>query len=156
MRRLMRLRAENHQKLHNAKTRLHNCAEEKLLMTFSRRSTKRTSQDAFVIKKSDTRTRTAAVEIEKHFDGKVCKHLPSGKTCRILRYDVVSRMIEALSNCDVIALGSGRSFASSRNSAFSFSRRDRAAFLLFSFIAQRADKPEWKHKRKSISRKCSR
>lgn len=41
-------------------------------MTFSRRSTKRTSpaQDAFVIKKSDTRMRTAAVEIEKHFDGK--------------------------------------------------------------------------------------
>lgn len=76
------------------------------------------------------------------FNGKVCNHLPSGNTCRIFRYDVVSRMIEALSNCDVIALGSGRSFASSRNSAFSFSRRDRAAFLLFSFMAQRADKPK--------------
>jgi hypothetical protein len=50
-------------------------------------------------------------------------------------------MIDALSNCDVIALGNGRSLASSKNSAFSFSRRDRAAFLLFSFIAQRADKP---------------
>jgi hypothetical protein len=50
-------------------------------------------------------------------------------------------MIEALSNCVVIALGSGRSFANSRNSAFSFSRLDRAAFLLFSFMAQRADKP---------------
>lgn len=73
---------------------------------------------------------------------KLCRHLPSGNTCRIFRYEVVSRMIEALSNCDVIALGSGRSFASSRNSAFSFSRRDRAAFLLFSFMAQRADKPE--------------
>lgn len=75
------------------------------------------------------------------FMEKVCNHLPSGKTCRIFRYDVVSRIIEALSNCDVMALGSGRSFASSRNSAFSFSRRDRAAFLLFSFMAQRANKP---------------
>jgi ATP-dependent protease HslVU (ClpYQ) peptidase subunit len=51
-------------------------------------------------------------------------------------------MIDALSNCDVMALGSGRSFANSKNSAFSFSRLERAAFLLFSFIAQRADKPE--------------
>lgn len=50
-------------------------------------------------------------------------------------------MIDALSNCDVIAHGSGRSFANSKNSEFSFSRRERAAFLLFSFIAQRADKP---------------
>lgn len=68
-------------------------------------------------------------------------HLPSGNTCRIFRYDVVSLMIDALSNCDVIAHGSGRSFANSKNSEFSFSRRERAAFLLFSFIAQRADKP---------------
>jgi hypothetical protein len=81
---------------------------------------------------------------------KVCNHLPSGNTCRIFRYEVVSRMIEALSNCDVIALGSGRSFASSRNSAFSFSRRDRAAFLLFSFMAQRADKPKPEKRRKSL------
>lgn len=81
---------------------------------------------------------------------KVCRHLPSGNTCRIFRYDVVSRMIEALSNCDVIAHGNGSSLASSRNSAFSFSRRDRAAFLLFSFMAQRADKSDWsKGKRKS-------
>ena len=40
--------------------------------------------------------------------------------------------------CDVMALGRGNSLASSINSAFSFSRLDRAAFLLFSFIAQRA------------------
>jgi hypothetical protein len=58
-------------------------------------------------------------------------------------------MIDALSNCDVMALGSGRSFANSKNSEFSFSRRERAAFLLFSFIAQRADKPRkfWKEKK---------
>lgn len=69
---------------------------------------------------------------------KVCSHLPSGNSCRSFRYEVVSRMTEALSNCDVEELGSGRSFASSINSAFSFSRRERAAFLLFSFMAQRA------------------
>lgn len=57
-------------------------------------------------------------------------------------------MIEALSNCDVIAHGSGKSLAKSRNSAFSFSRRDRAAFLLFSFMAQRADKPVISDKKK--------
>uniref|UniRef100_A0A8W7Q3Q4 Uncharacterized protein n=1 Tax=Anopheles coluzzii TaxID=1518534 RepID=A0A8W7Q3Q4_ANOCL len=68
-------------------------------------------------------------------------NLPSGNTARIFRYDVVSRMIDALSSCDVIALGSGSSFASSRNSAFSFSRLDRAAFLLFSFIADRVVGP---------------
>ena len=79
---------------------------------------------------------------------KVCKHLPSGNTCRIFRYDVVSRIIEALSNCDVMVLGNGRSFASSKNSVFSFSRRDRAAFLLFSFMAQRADKPRLEEERK--------
>ena len=94
---------------------------------------------------------------------KVCNHSPSGNTCRIFRYEVVSRMIEALSNCDVMALGSGRSFASSRNSAFSFSRRDRAAFLLFSFMAQRADKPKceenkwkWEKVYEAILEICSR
>lgn len=51
---------------------------------------------------------------------------------------MVKRMMEALSSCDVMALGRGNNLASSINSAFSFSRRDRAAFLLFSFIAQRA------------------
>lgn len=69
------------------------------------------------------------------------KNSPSGKTCLNFRYDVVSRIIDALSNCEVIALGKGSNFANSRNSAFSFSRRDLAAFLLFSFMAQRADKP---------------
>lgn len=70
---------------------------------------------------------------------------PSGKTCRIFRYDVVSRIIDALSSCDVMALGRGNSLASSINSAFSFSRLDRAAFLLFSFIAQRElDRPDEK------------
>lgn len=80
----------------------------------------------------------------------ICKvfHSPSGNTCRIFRYDVVSRMMEALSSCDVMAQGSGSSLARSRNSAFSFSRRDLAAFLLFSFMAQRADKPKsWDRKR---------
>lgn len=62
-------------------------------------------------------------------------NLPSGKTCLIFRYDVVSLITDALSNCDVIAAGSGNSFASSRNSAFSFSLLDLAAFLLFSFMA---------------------
>jgi hypothetical protein len=66
---------------------------------------------------------------------------PSGKTCRIFRYDVVNLIMDALSNCDVMALGNGNNLANSKNSAFSFSRRDRAAFLLFSFIAVRADKP---------------
>lgn len=50
-------------------------------------------------------------------------------------------MIDALSSWDVMALGSGNSLASSKNSTFSFSRRERAAFLLFSFMAQRADRP---------------
>lgn len=63
------------------------------------------------------------------------KALPSGKTCRILRQLVVSLMMLALSSCDVMAAGRGSSFANSRNSAFSFSLRLRAAFLLFSFIA---------------------
>ena len=76
------------------------------------------------------------------YRSKSVQHLPSGNTCRIFRYDVVSLMIDALSNCDVMALGNGSSFASSKNSAFSFSRRERAAFLLFSFMAQRADKPK--------------
>lgn len=62
--------------------------------------------------------------------------LPFGKTCLILRYEVVSRMTEALSNCDVIALGRGSNLANSKNSVFSFSRLVRAAFLLFSFIAK--------------------
>lgn len=62
---------------------------------------------------------------------------PSGNTWRIFRYEVVSLMMEALSSCDVMALGSGSNLANSRNSAFSFSRRERAAFLLFSFMAQR-------------------
>lgn len=62
-------------------------------------------------------------------------YLPSGKTWRIFKYDVVSRMTEALSSCEVIAAGSGSNLANSQNSVFSFSRRVRAAFLLFSFMA---------------------
>jgi hypothetical protein len=45
-------------------------------------------------------------------------------------------MTEALSKLLVIKAGSGKSLASSRNSAFSFSLRVLAAFLLFSFIAE--------------------
>lgn len=63
---------------------------------------------------------------------------PSGKTCLIFRYDVVSLITEALSSCDVMAAGKGSNFPSSRNSAFSFSLRDLAAFLLFSFMSPRA------------------
>lgn len=48
----------------------------------------------------------------------------------------MSRITEALSNCCVITVGSGSNLPSSPNSAFSFSRRVRAAFLLFSFIAE--------------------
>lgn len=44
-------------------------------------------------------------------------------------------MTEALSSCEVIAAGSGSNLANSQNSVFSFSRRVRAAFLLFSFMA---------------------
>jgi len=45
------------------------------------------------------------------------------------------RMTEALSNWEVMAAGSGSSLPNSRNSAFSFSRRFRAAFLLLcSFV----------------------
>jgi len=44
-------------------------------------------------------------------------------------------MMEALSSWLVMADGSGSSFASSKNSAFSFSRRVLAAFFDFSFIA---------------------
>lgn len=47
---------------------------------------------------------------------------------------MVSLMMLALSNCVVMAAGRGSSFASSKNSWFSLTRRDRAAFLLFSFI----------------------
>lgn len=71
-------------------------------------------------------------------------HLPSGNTCLIFRYDVVSLIMEALSNCDVIALGSGNNLARLKNSSFSFSLRVRAAFLLFSFIAHCKDKAEKK------------
>lgn len=65
------------------------------------------------------------------------RHSPSGKTCRILRYEVVSRITDALSSCCVITGGKGNNFPSSLNSIFSFSRRLRAAFLLFSFISSR-------------------
>lgn len=44
-------------------------------------------------------------------------------------------MTEALSSCDVMADGRGSILASSINSAFSFSLRLLAAFLLFSFIS---------------------
>jgi hypothetical protein len=60
--------------------------------------------------------------------------IPSGNTALILRYEVVSRIIDALSNWLVIAAGNGSNLANSRNSAFSFSLRDRAAFFDFSFI----------------------
>lgn len=49
-------------------------------------------------------------------------------------------MTEALSSCEVMADGRGSSLASSRNSAFSFSLRERAAFLLFSFMMAAASK----------------
>lgn len=68
-------------------------------------------------------------------NGTAIANLPSGKTWRIFKYDVVSRMTEALSSCEVIAAGSGSNLANSQNSVFSFSRRVRAAFLLFSFMA---------------------
>lgn len=63
-------------------------------------------------------------------------------------------MTDALSSCDVICDGSGNSLANSRNSAFSFSRRDLAAFLLFSFIAPRAPlKDAGKNKKNQILNK---
>lgn len=45
-------------------------------------------------------------------------------------------MTDALSSCAVMAVGSGNSLPNSRNSAFSFSLLDLAAFLLFSFMAR--------------------
>lgn len=43
--------------------------------------------------------------------------------------------MEALSSCEVLLVVNGSSLASSKNSAFSFSLRLLAAFLLFSFIS---------------------
>lgn len=76
---------------------------------------------------------------------KTSVNLPSGNTCLIFRYDVVNLIMDALSNCDVIALGSGNNLARLKNSSFSFSLRVRAAFLLFSFIAHCKDKAKKKN-----------
>lgn len=48
------------------------------------------------------------------------------------RYEIVSLIMLALSNCEVIAAGKGSIFASSQNSKFSLPRLDLAASLLFS------------------------
>ena len=59
---------------------------------------------------------------------------PSGNTCLSLRYEVVNRMMEALSSWFVMARGRGSIWDKYWNCSFSFSLLVRAAFLDLSFI----------------------